>query len=819
MSRADLFGLTGAVTKFEANVAAIAALRRLQVEHRPATEAERHALLRYTGWGGLPASFNVEGEDPPWVERARLLQALLSAEDHESACASVNNSHYTEVHVIEAMWQAVSRFGFKGGRVLEPAAGVGHFVGAMPLEVAERSTVTAIEIDRVSGRMLEALYAPHGVDVRIAPFEKAALPENWFDLVIGNVPFGKFKVADPGNRPYGRFSIHNYFVGRALDLVRPGGLVCLITSTHTMDARYDAVREYIASQAHLLGAIRLPAGAFSGLAATDVQTDILFLRRRHRAEDVASDWVELGVVPDALRHPLCHERYLEINAWYAQNPQFCIGRVRRQSNGYDEVPTLVFEGDLEAALGERIAMLPERVYEPAAAKTTPQRALVPAESGARPGSFRLHKGRVHRVDGGEMVDVHDQLNATQRARVTGLCAIRDHARALLDAQLADAGDNRLGHLRAMLNGTYDRYVAKYGCLSNRANALAFRCDPDYPLLLSLEHYDDESDTARKAALFTRRTLTRVIEPSTASEPTEALAASVHWRGRVDPDYMAGLLSAPLQAVLDALAEAGQIFADPADGEWKTADDYLAGNVKAKLKQAALSGSRYQRNVDALQRVQPEDLPPTAIEPRLGAVWIPALDVEAFIQQVLELKDSQVSYSAEAGAWSVKHNDWAARQNVKVTQEYGTSRMNSIELVQCALNVQVPTVRDRDPQTDRCFVNPDETLAAREKLGQLKERFAAWAFEDTERRERLCGIYNGLFNATRPRRFDGSHLKLPGCWRRCRSASIRRRGRGFDGSNVNTKRRAPRKGPSCIGASAVQKGSFGSNSGKGSCGAS
>ncbi|MDZ7855912.1 Eco57I restriction-modification methylase domain-containing protein [Sphaerotilus sp.] len=761
LTHADLLGLTGAATKFEANVAAIALLRQCEAEDRAPTDAERRILLRYSGWGGLPASFNLEGEDPSWVERARQLQALLSAEDHESARASVNNSHYTEVHLIEAMWQAVGRFGFSGGRVLEPAAGIGHFVGAMPRGLAERSTVTSIEIDRVSGRMLEALYAPHGVDVRIAPFEKVALPEQWFDLVIGNVPFGKYKVADPSNRPYGRFSIHNYFFGRALDLVRPGGLVCLITSTHTLDARYDAVREYIASQAHLLGAIRLPQGAFSGLAATDVQTDILFLRRRHRAEKVANEWVELGAVPDGLRHPHCHARYLQINAWYAQNPRFCIGQVRLQSNGYEEVPTLVFEGNLEVELRERIAMLPEHVYEPAAVKAASQRVIVPAEPGVRPGSYRLHRGRVHRVDGGEMVDVHEQLNATQRARVTGLCAVRDHARALLDAQLADSGDSRMGHLRAMLNGTYDRYVAKYGCLSTRSNALAFRRDADYPLLLSLEHYDDESGTARKAALFTRRTLTRVIEPSTASEPTEALAASVHWRGRVDPDYMAGLLAAPVPAVLDTLAEAGQIFADPADDEWKTADEYLSGNVKAKLKQAALSGSRYLRNANALQQVQPEDLPPAAIEPRLGAVWIPALDVETFIQQVLELKDSQVSYSAEAGAWSVKYNDWAARQTVKVTQEFGTSRMNAIELVQCALNVQVPTVRDRDPETDRYFVNPDETLAAREKLGLLKERFATWAFEDTERRERLCGIYNALFNATRPRRFDGSHLKLPG----------------------------------------------------------
>jgi N12 class adenine-specific DNA methylase len=360
-----------------------------------------------------------------------------------------------------------------------------------------------------------------------------------------------------------------------------------------------------------------------------------------------------------------------------------------------------------------------------------------------------------------MTDVHEQLNATQRGRITGMCAIRDYARILLDAQLSGSNDGRLGHLRALLNGTYDRFIAKYGCLSTRANALAFRRDPDYPLLLSLEHYDEEADTARKAALFTRRTLTRVVEPTTAGEPTEALATSIQWRGRVDPIYMAGLLAAPEDAVLQALAEAGQVFLDPADSEWKTADDYLSGNVKAKLKQAVMSGSAYRRNIDALEQVQPEDLPPASIEPRLGAVWIPAMDVEAFVQEILELKDCQVSYSAEAGAWSVRYGEWEARQNVKVTQEFGTSRMNGIELVQCALNVQVPTVRDPDPETDRYVVNSDETLAAREKLGLIKDRFAAWAFDDTSRREKLCRIYNELFNATRPRQFDGSHLKLPG----------------------------------------------------------
>ena len=762
LRREHLSGLNGAVTKFEANLAAARALQGIELAPRTPDATERGQLLRFTGWGGLPAAFNLEGTDPSWRGRAEELQALLPTDDYASARASVNNSHYTEVHVIEAMWQAVERFGFTGGRVIEPAAGVGHFLGVMPRALAERSAVTAIEIDRLSGRLLQALYAPHGADVRIAPFEKVALPENWFDLVIGNVPFGNFPAADAGPKPYARFRIHNYFFGRALDLVRPGGMVCFITSTGTMEARDDDVREYVASQAELLGAIRLPRGAFDGLASTDVQTDMLFLRKRHPGEAVSGAWMERVLVPDGLRHPRCPHKYLQINAWYARNPAFCIGQVTQESNGYEEVPTVVFEGDLEPALAERIALLPSGVYTPAKPVVLASvRAAVPAEPGARPGSFRVHHGRVHRVEGAELVDLHDSLNATQRARIAGMCAIRDHARALLDAQLAQDGDEGLAQLRAMLNGTYDRYVSRHGCLSTRANALAFRRDPDYPLLLSLEHYDEESDTARKAALFTQRTLRRVSAPTAVAEPTEALAASVQWRGQVDPGYMARLLSAPEDEVLAALSDAGQIFLDPSDGAWKTADDYLSGNVKARLKQAALSGPALRRNVEALERVQPEDLPPASIEPRLGAVWIPAGDVEAFIHEMLELKDCKVSYSAEAGAWSVTYPEWSARHNVKVTQEWGTARMNAIELVQAALNVQVPTVRDRDPATDRYHVNPAETLAAREKFGALKDRFAAWAFEDSERREQLCLVYNDLFNATRPRHFDGSHLKLPG----------------------------------------------------------
>lgn len=761
LQRAQLSDLGGTASKFDANVRAIEILARLESEQRQADASERIALARYTGWGSLPGAFNLVGKDAAWVDRAQRLQALLQEDDYVGAKASVNNSHYTPLFVIEAMWAAVMRLGFTGGRVLEPAAGIGHFIGAMPDELAEHSQVTAVEIDRVSGRVLQALYSPTGAAIHIAPFEKMQFPNGWFDLIIGNVPFGNYRVADTSNRPYAGFSIHNYFASRALDLVRPGGLVALITSSHTLESSRGSARQYLASQAHLLGAIRLPKGTFAEMAGTDVQADILVLRKREDTEFVDGDWTERCTAPEGLIHPSAGHKYMRVSAWYAKHPQWLIGRLREESNGYEEVPTAVYDGDLEAALHERVALLPEGIYRPAKTAAPALRPVIPAEAGARPGTFRVHRDRLHRVEGASMVDVHDGFNATQRARIVGMCTIRDHARALLNAQLAEDGDDELRPLRSMLNGTYDRFVAKYGCLSARANALAFRRDPDYPLLLSLEHYDEETATAQKAALFTQRTLKRVTAPTSADEPTAALAASMQWRGFVDLPYMAQLLSASEEMVRTALVDGGHIFLDPIDEHWKTADEYLSGNVRVKLSEARMAGAAYQRNADALEKVQPEDLPPASIEVRLGAVWIPAVDIEAFVREVLELKECRVSYSPAAGSWSVDCSRWSAQQSVKASQVYGTKRMHAVELILCALNAQMPTVKDKAQKGDSYHVNADETLAAREKLGLLKDRFAEWAFEDMARRDRLCALYNELFNATRPRTFDGSHLLLPG----------------------------------------------------------
>ena len=761
-----LDGLDGAVTKFEANLAAIAALRELASCGRHPTAEERRSLLRFTGWGGIPASFNHNNHEAAWKARADRLAAVLGPSEYEAAKASVNTSHYTEPALIRWIWQAVKTIGFGSGNVLEPSAGVGHFIGCMPMDIARASRVTAIEIDEVAGGILNALYRPLGVDVRVEGAESAALADDSFDLVISNVPFGNFPVSDGRNRPYSRFSIHNWFVGKALDVLRPGGLACFITSTYLLDEADQTARAHVASRADLITAFRLPQGTFSRLASTAVQADLVIFRK-HAPGDVQRqevDWVDLACVPEALRHPRCSDPYMRINAWFVNRPGNVLGRIDKVSNGHYPVPTAVLDGELVDALRDASARVPTGAYRAASAASTqatkPERQKAP--NGSRPGAFVMHDGRICVSQGDELADVHDGISGAGRRRIAGMCEIRDGARALLAAQLDDTNEQRLASMRRVLNTSYDRFVAKHGCLSSRANALAFRRDPDYPLLLSLEHYDEEEETAEKADIFRRRTVARIEEPRSAEGPDEALALCMQWKGRVDPDYMARLLGSDAETVVTDLLDRGLIYQDPTCEQFETADAYLSGDVKKKLKAAAAAGTLFQRNVVALEKVIPEDLPPASIEPRLGAVWIPSDVIEAFLIEVLKISAATVRYLDVAGTWSVRVDKWHVKNNVTCTQEFGTTRMDAVELVQSALNVQTPTVHDPHPEKDGAYiVNKEQTLAAREKLGAIKERFAAWAYEEPRRRERLCRIYNDLFNCLRPREFDGSHLKLPG----------------------------------------------------------
>jgi N12 class adenine-specific DNA methylase len=761
-----LDGLDGLVTKFDANLDAIGALAAVEREGRTASQEERAAMLRFTGWGGMPGSFEHESGEAAWRARASRLRALLSEEDYEFALASVNTSHYTEPAVIHWVWSLLQRMGFDGGSILEPSAGVGHFLGCMPPAIARRSRVTAIELDRVAGRMLGALYAPLGVDVRKCGFEAAALADGSYDLVVTNVPFGRYGVRDDRNRPYSRASIHNWFIGRALDAIRPGGLVCCITSSYFMDSGEDAMRAHVASQADLVTAFRLPAGSFERLGSTHVQADLVVLRKRLAGEKPSEDeWLDREQVPQPMIAPGCYASGMLINRWFVKHPGHVLGFIDRVSNGWEAVPTATLDGDLGEAMSRAADLVSAGVYAPRDESfpvATSAAVDVERTHRTRQGAFVLVDGRIGVDDGSGVEDVNEKLRAADRVRIAGMVAIRDGARELLRAQLVETADAVLAKLRRELNASYDRFVAKHGLLSSRANASAFRRDPDYPLLLSLEYYDEEDGAARKADIFFKRTVSPVREATTAEHPDQALALSMQWRGRVDPEYMAGLLASSEDEVLGDLAARGMIFRNPETQQYETADEYLAGDVKRKLMVAMAAGEAYGANVLALRGVVPEDILPGNIAVRLGAVWIPADVVQRFVAEVLSLGDVTVEYQALAGAWAVTYDDWRAKQSVACFQDYGTRRLHALDLLQQALNMQTPTVRDPHPTKDGAYVvNKDETLAAREKLALIRERFATWVYEDDSRRDRLCRIYNDLFNRTRLREFDGSHLLLPG----------------------------------------------------------
>lgn len=755
--------LRGEVGKFEANLAAIAVLSLLDAENRLPTDEERSILNRYTGWGGLPKAFNPEQDDPAWRARAESLPDLLG-EDYTSAKGSVVNAHYTAVFVIDAIWEAVRRVGFRGGRVLDPSAGTGYFIGAMPKDLAEVSEITAIEIDRLSSRILSRLYGQHGVRTLTVGFEKARLPQDWFDLVISNVPFGNYQVPDDRNVPYANFLIHDYFFGRALEVTRPGGLVAFITSAGTLDKWEDRARRYMASQARLLGAIRLPSGTFSQIANTDVTTDIIFLQKLGAGEKTTDDWISVVEAPYAMCDGY---RRLHVSNWYVQNPDMLIGRMGQKSNGYGLSNAAIFDGDICSALRERIARLPEGVHHPRAARNPEpmgkkQRDIrVAAPEFVKPGAFCLtDDGRLAVSEGQELLVIEGTVSATAAKRIVGMMAIRDAARKLLHVQHLTDDDGRLGSYRMMLNMAYDSFVARHGYLHAKANKLAFKGDPDLPLLLSLENYDPEGGVAEKADVFFRRTVGVVRKVDRCNTPEEALLVSLHERGCVDVALMASLLGQASSAFLPDMADRGLIFLNPETSQWETADAYLAGNVRSKLEMAEAAGGEFVRNVDALKAVVPADLGPGEIDARIGSTWIPARDYAEFLDQLLECEGCTVEFCAEAGAWNIDV-PWQGERSVASTQTFGTGRISAGELFVVTLNQMVPTIRDRDPVTDRYFVNTEETIAAREKQQALKEAFGAWVFADASRCERLVRLYNDQFNSVRLREFDGSGLALPG----------------------------------------------------------
>lgn len=762
--------LDGPVSKFEANLAAVRVLRKLEEEGRAPDAAERDALNLYTGWGGIPQAFNCNQSSPTWQARSEELKAFLTPSEHSSAHSSTTNAHFTPVEVVEAMWKAVERLGFKGGRVLDPATGVGYFIGSMPQALAEKSLVTAVELDSISSRIAKCLYKPFSVRVEGTGFESAKLPTDFYDLVISNVPFGQMKAAELRNVPFSSFSIHNYFFARALEVVRPGGLVAFISSSFTLDAYGGEVREYLASKSDLVAAIRLPDNTFSRMAEATVTTDLIVLRRKDKqggSKFESPKWVDTTVLPRS--SPLNGSAYysstpMVVNRYYVENPQWVIGKLELKSGAYRESLACTFKGDLREELDKRIELLPTDIYTPTVARNDAGKKqsepVIQLEGKQRDG-LTVIDGVVYEIQGNQARPYKANGKALERAR--GLIQIRDAARKLITAQTRSADDGMLSVYRTALAVSYDTYVDAHGPIHQRTNRIAFKDDPDLPLLLSLELWDEETQTAEKAAIFSRRTVGvhRVVERCESIK--EALQVCIAEAGRVVPVRIAALVDRAEAEVMLELEESGQVFLDPACEEWVVEDAYLSGNVRSKLRLAQASGERFSRNVEALEGVIPKDLTPTDISARIGSTWIPAKYYARFMDEMLGSQgDSHsrhsVDFDASVGTWSLTA-PYSSTYSVAATQTYGTSRVNASTLMELALNQQEPVVHDT--VKDKAVPNTAETIAAREKQYLLKEKFVEWLWSDAKRTQTLVRQYNDLFNSIVSRRYNGAHLVLPG----------------------------------------------------------
>jgi N12 class adenine-specific DNA methylase/adenine-specific DNA methylase len=754
ITEADRLGDGGPKQKFQQNLAAIRTLRTLDAEERPATAEEKTTLIKYVGWGAMPQVFDDYNRE--WKKEREVLVSELSTEEYELARSTTLNAHYTAPTVIRAMYGALERFGFQGGRVLEPACGIGHFIGLMPDESLRRSTITGIEIDPLTARIAKALYPD--ADIRAQPFEQSKLADGYYDLSISNVPFGDYPVHDPRWNDY-KLPIHDYFFAAALDKVRPGGLVMFITSRGTMDKLDSTLRELLSAKTELLGAVRLPNDAFKKNAGTEVTTDIVMLRKLRAGETPTGPaWKQTADYSNELGDAFT------INEYFAAWPEMMLGQMRLVGRMYrDNEPTLEPDGrDLADALKQAVERLPQNIYQSqsqqVAEPTLDQ--TIPAPDLIKPNAYCLHDGMVCIREDTVLRPLSD-LPSDMRARIRNLIPVRDAVRECLRAQLDGGSDEGVLETRHQLNLAYDRFVGRFGPINTRANQRAFDGDPDLPLLLSLEHYNDETKVATKAAIFRERTILHRQPIETAANAKEALLVALNERGRVDLDHMAGLLGKPADEFLNDLK--GLVFLNPQTNQWETDDQYLSGNVREKLAvadAAAVNDSAFAVNVDALQSVQPADLNATEIDVRLGASWLPQDDVKRFVHELLKVSSGvEVGHVHALGTWYVK-GDWEVKGATANTTDWGTDRCTALDLIEDALNLKTPTVYDLDEKKNP-IINAQATEAAREKQERMKERFKEWIWSDDSRRERLCRLYNDTFNHTRLRTFNGEHLTLPG----------------------------------------------------------
>ena len=742
--------------KFRQNVEAIRTLEKIEGENRIATPEEQEILAKYVGWGGLADAFDETKTN--WASEYQELKSLLSAEEYDSARESTLNAHYTSPVIIKAIYDAMERMGFSKGNILEPAMGIGNFFGMLP-EKMQESRLYGVELDGITGRIARQLYP--NADVKITGFEKTDYPNDFFDVAIGNVPFGQYKVAD---RAYDKhnFLIHDYFFAKALDKVRPGGVVAFVTSKGTMDKKSPEVRKYLAQRAELLGAIRLPNTAFKENAGTEVTSDILFLKKRDRVIDIEPDWVHLCENEDGIA----------MNQYFADHPEMIMGKMEMVSGQFGMEATctpdttISLSKQLEKAISHIEGSIDEVEFDELDDELA--REAIPADPGVKNYSYTIVDERVYYRENSIMKPV--DVSETMEQRMKGMVQIRDCTQELIDYQLNEYPEDMIKSKQAELNELYDAFSKKYGLINSQTNKRAFNQDSSYCLLCSLEKLDDEGNFKGKADMFSKRTIKKAEVVTSVDTASEALAVSLGERARVDLAYMSELTGKSEEEVAKELARV--IFQNPVTEKWETADEYLSGNVREKLATArvfAENRPEFAINVTALEGVQPKELDASEIEVRIGATWIEPKYIEDFMRETFETPDYLfdrnlvgVQYSDVTGQWNVKGKN-ADHGNSLVNMTYGTSRANAYRILEDSLNLRDTRIFDtiEEDGKEKRVLNKKETMLASQKQEAIREAFKDWVFRDPEHRQTLCAKYNELFNSTRPREYDGSHLKFPG----------------------------------------------------------
>ena len=760
-------GEGGAKQKYARNIEAIRTLFKLEQEHRGATAEEQQVLSRYVGWGGLADAFD-PGKDS-WAKEYAELKGLLSEDEYAAARSSTLNAHYTSPTVIRSIYDAVERMGFRTGNILEPSMGVGNFFGMLPESMAD-SRLYGVELDSITGRIAQKLYPE--ANIKVAGFETTDR-RDFYDLVVGNVPFGNYKVNDKAYNKL-NFSIHNYFFAKAIDQVRPGGIVAFVTSRYTLDSKDSAARKHIAERADLLGAIRLPNNAFRVNAGTDVVSDIIFLQKRDRPIDHEPAWVQLGKTEDGI----------SINSYFADHPEMILGKLTTENTQYgkEEATVVPIEGaNLADQLREAVQQLEGQYLEAAAevpdiAETEAERRTLPADPDVKNFSYTVVEGEVYYRENSVMTQV--ELSDTAKGRVTGMVELRQIVNELIDQQLNDYPDEDIKATQAKLNTAYDAFTAKYGLLNDRKNGRLFEQDSSYYLLCSLENLDEQGQLKSKAAMFTKRTIRPERTVTSVDTPSEALAVSIGEHGKVDLPYMAELLGTPGDYGCITTELSGVIFKDPAadptdpEAGWQMADEYLSGDVRAKLRMAqfaAETNPEFSVNVEALTKAQPRELEASEIDVRLGATWLDPDIIQKFMTETFQIPyylrhAVKVRYSPYTAEWRVEGKTATGRSDIISSETYGTSRANAYKILEETLNLKdvriYDTIEDAEGKPKR-VLNKRETMLAQQKQQVIKDAFVNWVWQNPQRRIALVKQYNELFNSTRPREYDGSHIKFVG----------------------------------------------------------